>query len=271
VNIPVRMFTAQHDHEVSFHQLNKRTGNRVRYRKVDERTGRELDNDNIVKGYEVSSGKWVTFDDDELDELRPESTRTVDIEDFVELTEIDPIFFDKTYYLGPEDNAGAKKAYALMFAAMEDRGGAAIGRVVMRNKQYLAAIRPLDGVLALSTLRFADEVVRPKDIEDLHVGRTKVDAKSKQLATSLIDSLATSFDPKKYHDTYTEVLRDLIKQKAAGKTIEPAPAPEPAGAKVTDLMAALEASLERQRSKPSKGRTSSTSKRKRASARKKAA
>jgi DNA end-binding protein Ku len=120
-------------------------------------------------------------------------------------------------------------------------------------------------------MRFADEVVRPKDIEDLHVGRTKVDAKSKQLATSLIDSLATSFDPKKYHDTYTEVLRDLIKKKAAGKTIEPAPAPESASAKVTDLMAALEASLERQRSKPSSRRRSSTSKRKRASARKKAA
>jgi DNA end-binding protein Ku len=247
VNIPVRMFTAQHDHEVSFHQLSKRSGNRVRYRKVDERTGRELDADDIVKGYEVANGKWVTFDDDELDELRPESTRTIEIEDFVDLAEIDPIYFERTYYLGPEDNAGAKKAYALLQAAMKDRERAAIGRVVMRNRQYLAAIRPLDSVLALSTMRFADEVVGPRDIEDLRVGRVTVDAKSRRLATSLIDSLATSFDPARYHDTYTEVLRDLIEKKAAGETIEPAPARERDDGKVTDLMAALEASLERKR------------------------
>jgi DNA end-binding protein Ku len=265
VNIPVRMFTAQKDHEVSFHQLSKRSGNRVRYRKVDEKTGRELDNDDIVKGYEVADGKWVTFAEDELDELRPESTRTVEIEDFVDLAEIDPIYFEKTYYLAPEDNPGAKRAYELMLAAIKDRGRAGLGRVVMRNKQSLAAIRPVDGVLALSTMRFADEVLAPREVEGLDVGRTQVDTKSKKLATSLIDSLAGPFEPKKYRDTYTAELRKLIKKKAAGETIEPSKPPEPVGANVTDLMAALQASLENKgASKRSAGRSTRSRARKKA-------
>jgi DNA end-binding protein Ku len=257
VNIPVRMHTAQHEHEVSFHQLSKRTGNRVRYRKVDEGTGRELDNDDIVKGYEVANGEWVTFTDDELEDLRPESTRTLEIEEFTDLSEIDPIYYDRTYFLVPEDNAGAKRAYHLLLTAMQERGLAGIGRVVIRNKQYLAAVRPFDGVLALSTLRFADEVAHPRDIDDVDVGRGKVDAKSKKLATALIDSLAGPFDPKKYHDTYTEELRGLIEQKAAGETIEPSAPREEKRAEVTDLMAALEASL------ASKGQKRSTATRSR--------
>jgi DNA end-binding protein Ku len=248
VNIPVRMYAAQHDHEVGFHQLNKRTGNRVRYRKFDERTGRELDSDHIVKGYEVSGGKWVTFDDDELDELRPESTRMIEIEDFVELSEIDPIFLDKTYYLAPEDNAGARKAYALLRGAMEDRERAAIGRVVMRNKQYLAAIRPLDGVLALSTMRFADEVVPRSKVEGLPKRSAKPEAKALKMATSLIDALAGGWQPDQYHDTFTEELRRRIKAKDAGKEIVEREEKEPTDAKVLDLLSALEASVDAARS-----------------------
>ena len=128
VTIPVRMFTAEREHEVHFHQLSKKTGNRIRYKKVDEKSGRELEMDDIVKGYEVSKGKWVTFDDDELDELRPESTKTLDIEDFVDLAEVDPIYFDHPYFLVPPDSEGAARAYRLLVEVMDREGRAALGR-----------------------------------------------------------------------------------------------------------------------------------------------
>jgi DNA end-binding protein Ku len=242
VNIPIRLFTAQRDHEVSFHQLHAGTTHRVRYKKVDEETGRELDADDIVMGYEFSKGKWVTVTDEELEKLRPRSTRTLEIEDFVELGEIDPIYFERTYFVAPQDEASAR-AYGLLLKAMQEQGRAGIGKVVIRNKQYLAAVRPYEDILVMSTMRFADEVVSVGGIDDLHVNGAKPDAKSMKLATSLIDSLAGHFDPAKYHDTYTEELRALLQAKAKGKEIKVEEAPEPS-AKVTDLMAALEASVD---------------------------
>ena len=250
--IPVRMFTAEREHEVHFHQLSKKTGNRIRYKKVDEKSGRELELDDIVKGYEVSKGKWVTFEDDELDELRPESTKTLDIEDFVDLAEVDPIYYDKTYYLAPADNLAARRAYALLLEAMEARQRAGIGKVVIRAKQYLAAIRPYGGILVMSTMRFADEIVDPKQIEDLDFSIPSVDAKSKKMAVSLLDSLASDFDPSKYEDTYTDELKKSIVAKSKGKTIEKEEAKEEAP-KVIDLMAALQASVDAARSRRSGG------------------
>jgi len=248
VNIPVRMFSAEHDHDVAFHQLNKRNGHRIKYRKVDAETGREVDSKDIVRGFEVHEGSWVTFTDDEFDELKPNATKSLDIEDFVDLADIDPIYYERTYYLAPEDNLAAKRAYRLLHDAMQRSGRAGIGTVVMHNKQYLAAIRPMGKILAVSMMRFHDEVVDPASIEDLHLDAVKVEPKAAKMAASLVDSLAGTFDPTKYRDTYTGDLRDAIERKAKGETIEVEPAAPTA--KVVDLMEALQASIESARTTP---------------------
>jgi DNA end-binding protein Ku len=246
VNVPVKAYTAVRDHEVSFHQLEKETGSRIRYRKVSEKTGEEVDADDIELGYEIRKGEYVTFEKGEIDDLRPESTRAIDVSDFVPLEDIDPIYYERTYWLGPGDD-NATKAYQLLLAAMEDRQRVGIGTVVMRNKQYLTAIRPLDGVLAMSTMRFADEVVPQSDIDELPSRRSKPDAKAVKLATQIVDSLATDWDPEKYEDTYTKELRTLIKRKDKGEDLVVEEKAEPR-AKVLDLMEALEASVAEARS-----------------------
>ena len=161
-----------HDHDVHFNQLERRTGSRIRNRKVSEKSGKEVDADDIQMGFEISKGHYVTFDKQELVELRPASTRAVEVTDFVPLEGVDPIYFERTYWLAPDGEA-ANKAYQLLLAAMEDRGLVAVGSVVMRNKEYLAAIRPLDGALAMSTMRFADEVVPRKDIDEVPSRRSQ--------------------------------------------------------------------------------------------------
>jgi DNA end-binding protein Ku len=179
--------------------------------------------------------------------LRPHSTRTIDVTDFVELAAIDPIYYANTYWLG-SDGEGAARAYRLLFEAMEKKQQVAIGTVVMRNKQYLAAIRPLDGALAMSTMRFADEVVPRSEIDDIPSSRAEPTDRELRLAAQMIDSLTTDWDPARYADTYTDELRDLIEAKAKGKdvTVEPDIEPE---AKVLDLMEALKASVEQHRSR----------------------
>jgi DNA end-binding protein Ku len=259
VNVPVKAYTAVRDHDVHFHQMQKGTGARIRNRKVSERTGKEVDTDDIEMGFEVGRGRYVTFDKDELKELKPESTRAIEVTDFVPLAEVDPIYYERTYWLAPDEDQAAK-AYQLLLAAMEDRERVAVGTVVMRNKQYLAAIRPLDGALAMSTMRFADEVVPRADVDDVPKRRAKPDASALKMATQLIDALDSEWKPEQYHDTYTEELRQRITAKDAGK---PVPEPEPVepGAKVLDLMEALQASVESARSRPgSGGRSSSRSK-----------
>jgi DNA end-binding protein Ku len=270
VNIPVKAYTAVRDHDVHFHQLQKRTGSRIRYRKVSEKSGREVDPGEIEMGFEVSKGRYVTFDRDELDELRPESTRAVEVSDFVALDDIDPIYYERTYWLVP-DGEPAKKGYQLLRAAMEERHLVGIGAVVMRNKQYLSAIRPLDGALAMSTMRFADEVVPRSDIEDLP-RRAKPDPKSQRMALQLIDAMSTDWEPQRYEDTYTEELRQRIKAKDEGKEIvEAAEPPEPSG-KVVDLMAALEASVDAAKSGRSRsGRGGARSSKSRGTKRRKSA
>lgn len=247
VNVPVKVYAAVKKQDVSFHQLDEKTGARVRNKRVSEKTGREVDYEQIVKGYEFGKGKYVTVTQDELEDFKPETTRTIDIEDFVELDDIDPIFYDKTYYLAPASKgSGAGKAYALLLQAMHKQQKVGIGRVVMRTKQYLAAIRPLgldDKVLAMSTMVFNDEVVPTSELSEVPSRMPPVSDKELQMAARLVESLTGEWKPSKYKDTYREELLDLIERKAKGKEIvveEAAPQAE----KVVDLMAALEASLD---------------------------
>jgi len=242
VNVPVRAHTAVRDHDIHFHQLEKKSGSRIRNRKVSEKTGKEVDADDIEMGFEVKKGRYVTFDKDELKALKPASTRAIEVTDFVALDDIDPIYYDRTYWLVP-DGDQAKAAYQLLLAAMEERQRVGIGTVVMRNKQYLTAIRPLDSVLAMSTMRFADEVVPRSEIEDMPARRAKPDAKTLTMATQLLDAMEADWKPEQYHDTYAEELTARIEAREKGEEVveeEPAAA---SSDKVVDLMAALEESV----------------------------
>jgi DNA end-binding protein Ku len=259
VNVPVKVYSAVRDHAVHFHQVDKKSGSRIRYEKVAEKTGKEVASDDIELGYEVQKGKLVVVDPDELDQLRPRTTRTIDIADFVDLAEIDPAFYNRTYWLAP-DGDSATWAYRLLVDAMEDRRQVGIGTVVMRNKQYLAAIRPRDGALAMSTMRFADEIVPRSAIDDLpSKSSRKADAGELRLATQIIDSLSGPWKPERYHDSYTEEVRKLVAAHEKGREIvvEEAPAQQ---AEMVDLMAALEASLKASKAKGD--RTSSKQSRK---------
>jgi DNA end-binding protein Ku len=265
VNVPVKAYSAVRDHDVHFHQLQKRTGSRIRYQKVSEKSGKEVDPEDIEMGFEVRKGRYVTFAKDELQDLRPESTKAVDISDFVPLEDIDPIYYERTYWLVP-DGQPATKAYQLLRAAMEDRQRVAIGTVVMRNKQYLTAVRPLDGALAMSTMRFADEVVPRKDVDELP-SRSKPTPKNLQMAVQLLDAMASDWNPRRYEDTFTEELRQRIEAKERGEeVVEEAERPEPSG-KVIDLMAALEESLDAAKGQRRRTSRSSSSRRRTSSGR----
>jgi DNA end-binding protein Ku len=242
VNIPVKLFNAVSRKSVHFNQIDNRTGARIKYKKVSAADDSDVPNNAIVKGYELSSGQFVLIEDDELAALDPEAQRTIDIEEFVDLAEIDPIFYDAAYYLAP-DKATAKP-YALLAEAMEQSQKVGIARFVMRTKQYLAAIRPKDGKLLLSTMVYADEVNDDKEIPELTaVDGVDVSDRELAMARQLIESLSTEFEPAKFEDTYRNQVLDLIERKAAGETeILEAPAPATAD-KVVDLMAALEASV----------------------------
>jgi DNA end-binding protein Ku len=249
VNVPVKVYAAVHDHEVHFNQLEKGTGARVRYEKVSEKSGDTLEANDIELGYNLGNGQYVVVDRDELDELRPATTSTIDVTDFVDLADIDPIYFAHTYWLAPSGQ-GADRAYRLLAAATEKAERVGIGTVVMRNKQYLAAIRSVDGALAMSTMRFADEVVAPSDIDGLNPSRAKPDPKEMDLASQIIESLGSKWDPKRYHDTYTEQLRELLARKAKGEVIEAEESGDQQPAKVLDLMEALQASLDKAKTSP---------------------
>jgi DNA end-binding protein Ku len=244
VNVPVSAFTAVRDHDVHFHQVDKKSGARIRHRNVSESSGREVKDNDIEMGFELSKGHYVTFEKDELRALRPASTKAIEVHEFVALEEIDPIYYERTYWLAPDGEPGAK-AYQLLLAAMEDRRRVAIGTVVMRNKQYLTAIRPLDGALAMSTMRFADEFVPRSAIDALPARRSKPDSAALKMAGQLIDGLAADWKPEKYHDTYVEQLRKRIKAKRAGKEIVDEAVTTETPANVVDLVAALQNSLDK--------------------------
>jgi DNA end-binding protein Ku len=241
VNVPVKLYSAVSRKTVRFHQLNRETGNRISQRRVDPETGDEVSYDDIVKGYELTKDQYVVITPEELDALDPEKTRTIDIEDFVDLEDIDPIFYDHPYYLVPD--TGATKAYGLLLNAMRESGKVAIAKVVLRSKEQLVAIRPQEELLCMETMIFADEVVSHDSIDDLPAASDlKASARELKMAQQLIDSLSTDWEPDKYRDEYREKVLELIERKAAGEEIAVQPeAPQPA--KVPDLMAALEASL----------------------------
>jgi DNA end-binding protein Ku len=235
VNIPVKLYAAVSRKNVSFNQLDRTSGARIRYKKVSADTGDEVRSDDIVKGYELPSGEYVTVTDDELAQLDPKASRTIDIEEFVDLADIDPVFYDSAYLLAP-DKATAKP-YALLARAMEESGKVGIARVVMRTKQYLCAVRPKDGRLVMSTMVYADEVNELAQLDDIEVSDKEL-----VMANQLIESLSDTFDPAKYEDTYRNKVLEVIERKAAGEEGVIA-APEPQEEKVVDLMAALEASV----------------------------
>ena len=254
VNVPVKAFTAARDHKVHFHEMDPK-GGRIRHEKVSEKTGKPVDE--VKLGYETSKGHYVRFAPAELEAMRPKSTRSVEIADFVELAEIDPIFYNKTYWLAP-DGDEARGAYALLRDAMDDEQRVGIGTVVMRRKQYLAAIRPIGGALAMSTMRFADEVVPSSSIDGIPTRATHASDKQLKLARQIIDTLASDWKPEKYHDTYTEELRDLItKRSKAGKDTETdeeaTDSKDTDEGEVVDLMAALEKSVQHARKKRTTG------------------
>jgi DNA end-binding protein Ku len=243
VNVPIKLYSAVSRKTVRFSQLNGETGNKIQQKRVDPETGEEVAYENLVKGYELTRDRYVVISPEELETLDPEKSRTIDIEDFVDLSEIDPIYYDHPYYLVPDK--GATKAYGLLLNAMRESGKVAIARVVLRSKEQLVAIRPdRDGdLLMMETMIFADEVVPKDDLEGLPEAKElKASARELKMAQQLIDSLANDFDPTRYKDEYREKVLELIERKASGEEI--AVQPEAAApAKVPDLMAALEASL----------------------------
>src|ERR1700754_1017876 len=243
VNVPIKLYSAVSKKTVRFHQLNGTTGNRIQQKRVDPDTGDEVNYEDIVKGYELTRDRYVIITPEELETLDPEKTRSIDIEDFVDESEIDPIFYDHPYYLVPDK--GAAKAYGLLLNAMEESEKVAVARVVIRSKEQLVAIRPhRDGnLLVMETMVFADEIVGPEDLDGLPDSKDlNVSDRELKMAQQLIESLSGEFEPAKYKDEYREKVLELIERKAAGEEIAVQPeAPQPA--KVPDLMAALEASL----------------------------
>jgi DNA end-binding protein Ku len=241
VAIPIKLFHAVRKQAVSFNQLDDRTMSRIKYKKVSALDGEEVPEEHIVKGYEVSKDQYIVVDPDELEPFIPAATRTVEIEEFVDLDEIDPVYFDAAYYVAP---GTTPKPYVLLAKAMEESGKVAIARFVMRNKQYTAAIRAVDGRLMMSTLAYADEVVLPSSIDELaDLDGVDVSPREVKMAEALVESLTDEFAPDKYRDDYREQVLELIEKKAAGEEFE---VPEVAAEKpkIVDLMAALEASVE---------------------------
>jgi DNA end-binding protein Ku len=241
VNVPVKLYSAVSRKTVRFNQLNSETGNRIQQKRVDPDTGEEVPYEQIVKGFELTKDRYVVFTPDEMDALEPERTRTIQIEDFVDLPEIDPIYYDHPYYLVPDK--GAAKAYGLLLNAMEASEKVAIARVVIRSKEALVAIRPAGELLMMETMIFHDEVVPHENLDDLPDSKDlKVSDREVKMAQQLIDSLSSEFTPEKYRDEYRDKVLDLIERKASGEEIAVQPE-APAPAQVPDLMAALEASL----------------------------
>jgi DNA end-binding protein Ku len=235
VSVPVQMYSATESKELRFHFLHKDDLQPIGYDKVRKDTGESVDPDDVVRGFEIEKGRYVPIEDEDLDRLDIELTHSIDICDFVELEDIDPIYFRKAYYLAPQD--GAEKPYRLLERALEETGKAGVAKVVIRNKQHLAAVRALDGTLVLETMYFADEVRKPEKVD----GKARLQKAEVEMAKSLVENLSDEFKPEKYDDTYRKELLDLIRAKAKGRKL-PEPKEEEDG-EVVDLMAALRASV----------------------------
>lgn len=240
VSIPVRMLTATSSRELRFHYVDRRDLEPIGYDKVRKDTGEHVDPDDVVRAFELEKGRFIPLDPEDLDRLDVELTHSVDICDFVSLEEIDPIYFRQAYYLVPQE--GGAKPYRLLARALDETGRVGIAKVVIRNKQHLACLRPWEGVLVLETMYYADEVRRPGELLD-EVGEPGRPAEAEvELAKSLVENLSAKFDPERYDDTYRSELLDLIRAKAE---VEPLPEPREEEAEVVDLMQALRESVER--------------------------
>jgi DNA end-binding protein Ku len=241
VSVPVRMVGATESKELRFHFLDKRDLAPIGYDKVRRDNGEHVDNEDVVRGFEVEKGRYVPLEDEDLDRLDIELTKTIDICDFVDLEEIDPIYYRKAYYLLPQE--GGEKPYRLLTRALDETGKVGIAKVVIRNKQHLAALRPYEGVLVLETMYYADEVRKPEQVN----GKVRLQKPEVEMAKSLVENLSEPFKPEKYDDTYRKELLDLLRAKAKGKPL-PEPEEEEEG-EVVDLMAALRESVEQTQKK----------------------
>jgi DNA end-binding protein Ku len=250
VNIPVKLYTAVREERVSFHLLHDEDKVRLKQQMICPEDGKPVHREHTVRGYEVSPDKYVIIGDDEIEAAQPKSSRVIEIQDFVKLDEIDPVFFDRPYYLVPQQHA--EKAYRLLVEAMEKTGKVGIAKFTMRQKEYLAALRPTEGVICLETMHFADEVTRAKEVEDAPRD-LKVDTRELHMAEKLIEGLTTEFKPEQYHDEFRERIMEVIKKKAHGEEIVVKPQKEEKQTRASDLMAALEASLAKARKKGAEG------------------
>jgi DNA end-binding protein Ku len=243
VTVPVKLYSALDRKSVRFHQLSGKTGVRVAQKRVDPTTGEEVPYAEIVKGYEIAPDRYVVIEPGELETLQPKKTKTIEIEDFVELSQIDPVYYDHPYYLAP--GPGGSKPYRLLLEAMRKTGKIAIARVVIRSKEQLVAIRPMGDALGMATMIFADEIL-PADRVDEIAEAAEVETTMRELdiAKQLVESLAGDFEPERYSDTYRADVLALIERKAQGKQIAVQPEAEEVAAPAPDLMSALKASLD---------------------------
>jgi DNA end-binding protein Ku len=243
VTVPVKLYSAVNRKTVRFHQLSSKSGARIAQKRVDPQSGEEVAYEDIVKGYELAPDRYVVIEPAELDTLQPKKTKTIEIEDFVELSQIDPIYYDHPYYLAP--GPGGAKPYRLLLEAMAETDKIAIARVVIRSKEQLVAIRAMGDVLEMATMLFADEISPPERLDELpDAGEVQTTKRELDIAKQLIGSLAGDFEPQKYHDSYRADVLALIERKAEGKEIVLAPDSEPLAEPAPDLMAALKASLD---------------------------
>ncbi|MEA2157602.1 MAG: end-binding protein Ku [Solirubrobacteraceae bacterium] len=253
VTVPVKLYSSVSRKSVRFHQLNGKTGVRIQQKRVDPTTGEEVAYEDIVKGYELTPDRYVVIEPGELEALDPKKTKAIEIEDFVALDEIDPIFYDHPYYLAP--GPGGAKPYRLLLDAMRETGRVAIAKVVIRSKQQLVAVRPMgDDALGMATMVFPDEIIDPTSIDELSaVADVEVNDRELSIAKQLVDSLTGEFEPEKYRDTYRDEVLALVERKAEGKEIAVQPESDEEDAPVPDLMSALKASLDAVRSRESNG------------------
>src|SRR5215212_6763134 len=237
VNVPIRMYSGIQEHKLQFHYLHEKDDSRIGYEKVCKEEAKPVPDSEIVKAFEYEKGQWVYMTDEDFGAAAAENHRTMDIRQFVSFDEIDPIYFERTYYLGPEKNG--ERVYALLLSAMEESGLAGIAKWVMRDRQNLGCLRVREDAITLERMHFADEV---RSLEGIAPGNVKVDERELAMASQLVEQFRDSFDPGEYRDTYRDALCEIIKAKRKGEPVHAEPTGEPEAP--TDLMAALRASLE---------------------------
>lgn len=238
ITIPVGLYTAIEDKDISFRLLSAKTGGRIRYARVDAKTGDEIDWDDIVKGYEYEDGQYVTFTHEELDKIPSDSIRAIDVVQFISIDEVDPIAYERSYYVAPEETG--VKAYSLLVQALEESGRVGVAKVTIRDKEQLCQLWPREGVLVLETMNWPDEI-RVPDFDQLEE-TPRISEEEKEMARQLIEQLSGDYEPSRFHDTYRERLEEAIEAKIEGEEVHLAEEAEPS--KVTDLMEALRASVE---------------------------